>query len=90
MIKNERQYRLTKAEAERFELAIAAADFATGNLYALYWMLARTRATQAEQAATFSRLALFVQQKGWIGRRCLDISRVATVIDAPPRIESCK
>jgi hypothetical protein len=72
------------------DLDVAAADFATGNLYALYWMLARTRATQAEQAATFSRLALFVQQKGWIGRRCLDISRVATVIDAPPRIESCK
>jgi ribosome-binding protein aMBF1 (putative translation factor) len=29
MIKNERQYRLTKAEAERFELAIAAAEVRT-------------------------------------------------------------
>jgi hypothetical protein len=72
------------------DLDVAAADFATTNLYALYWMLARSRPTPAEQAATFSRFALFVQQKAWIGRKCLDISRVATVIGALPQIESCK
>jgi hypothetical protein len=68
----------------------AAADFATANLYALDWLLARARPTQAEQANSFSRLALFIQGKGWIGERCLDISRVATVIDAPPVVEMCK
>lgn len=68
----------------------AAADFATSNLYALDWILARARPTPAEQAATFTRLALLVQGKGWIGTRCLDISRVATVIGAPPEVENCK
>ena len=34
------------------------------------------RPTPAEQAATFSRFALFVQNRGWIGARCLDISKV--------------
>jgi hypothetical protein len=72
------------------DLDVAAADFATGNLYALYWLLARTRPTQPEQAAAFSRFALFVQGKGWIGDRCLDISKVATVVGAPPKVESCK
>ncbi len=69
---------------------MAAADFATGHLYALYWLLARARPVQAEQAATFARFGLFVQGKGWIGAHCLDISQVATVLAAPPRIESCK
>jgi len=72
------------------DLDVAAADFATANLYALDWLLARARPTPAEQANTFSRFALFTQGKGWIGERCLDISRVATVIDAPPVVETCK
>jgi hypothetical protein len=72
------------------DLDVASADFATGNLYALYWLLARQRPTPAEQAATFTRFAILVQGKGWIGSRCLDISKVATVLDAPPRIESCQ
>lgn len=72
------------------DLDVAAADFATGNLYALYWLLARARPTPPEQAATFSRFALFVQGKAWIGARCLDITRVAAVLDAPPRVESCQ
>lgn len=72
------------------DLDIAAADFATGNLYALTWLLARARATPAEQAATFARFAIFVQGKAWIGARCLDISRVAAVLDAPPKVESCQ
>ena len=69
---------------------MAAADFATANLYALAWLLARARPTPAEQAATFARFALFVQERGWIGTRCLDISKVATVLDAPPKVETCK
>jgi len=72
------------------DLDVAAADFATSNIYALAWLLARARPTPAEQAATFSRFALFVQELGWIGARCLDISKVATVLDAPPKVETCK
>jgi hypothetical protein len=72
------------------DLDMAAADFATSNIYALAWLLARTRPTPAEQAATFSRFALFVQERGWIGARCLDISKVALVLDAPPKVETCK
>jgi len=69
---------------------VASADFATGNLYALAWLLARNRPTQTEQADAFARFAIFVQGKAWIGARCLDISKVATVLDAPPRIDICK
>lgn len=72
------------------DLDVAAADFATGNLYALYWLLAHARPAPAEQADTFAKFALFVQGKAWIGSRCLDISQVATVIGAPPRIDNCK
>jgi hypothetical protein len=72
------------------DLDMAAADFATSNIYALAWLLARARPTPAEQAATFSRFALFVQERGWIGARCLDISKVAKVLDAPPKLETCK
>jgi len=71
------------------DLDMAAADFATGNLYALAWLLARVRPTPAEQANTFARFALMVQGKGWLGARCLDISRVAAVIDAPPKVSNC-
>ena len=72
------------------DLDVAAADFATGNIYALAWLLARARPTPADQAETFARFAIFVQGKAWIGARCLDISKVATVLDAPPRIDICK
>src|SRR5260370_2527032 len=71
------------------DLDAAAADFATRNLYALACLLARAQPTEAEQAPTFARFALFVQGRGWIGARCLDISNVATVLDAPPRLEGC-
>lgn len=69
---------------------VAAADFATGNIYALAWLLARNRPTPTEQADTFSRFALLVQGKAWLGNRCVDISKVATVLDAPPRIDTCR
>lgn len=72
------------------DLDVAAADFATGNIYALAWLLAQGRPTPPEQADTFARFAIFVQGKAWIGARCLDISKVAAVLDAPPRIDSCK
>ena len=72
------------------DLDLAAADFATGNLYGLYWLLAQARPTPQEQADTFARFAILVQGKAWIGHRCLDISKVAAVIDAPPRIENCR
>ena len=71
------------------DLDVAAADFATSNLYALAWLLARSRRTPAEQAATFARFALFVQGRGWIGERCLDITKVATVVGEPPKVASC-
>lgn len=72
------------------DLDMAAADFATSNLYALAWLLARNRATPADQADTFARFAILVQGKGWIGANCIDISKVATVLDAPPRVDTCK
>ncbi len=72
------------------DLDVAAADFATGNLYALYWLLAQAQPTPLEQANTFTRFAIFVQGRAWIGTRCLDISKVAAVVGAPPRIETCK
>lgn len=72
------------------DLDVAAADFATSNLYALTWLLARARSTQAEQAATFARFAIFVQDKAWIGARCVDITEVATVLDAPPKLKTCE
>jgi hypothetical protein len=71
------------------DLDVAAADFATGNIYALTWLLARSRPTPAEQATTFARFALFVQGRAWLGPRCLDITKVATVLDASPRVENC-
>jgi hypothetical protein len=71
------------------DLDLSSADFATGNLYALDWLLARTL-PPADQAAGFARLALFVQRRAWIGSRCLDIAKVATVLDAPPKVEACQ
>ncbi|MBS0548214.1 MAG: hypothetical protein JSR24_10715 [Proteobacteria bacterium] len=68
---------------------VPSADFATGNLYALYWILARAQPTPAAQAATFAQFALFVQGRAWIGARCLDISKIATNLDAPPQIATC-
>jgi hypothetical protein len=72
------------------DLDRAAADFADGNLYALTWILARSRPTPAEQATTFARFALFVQGRAWLGTRCVDITKIATLLDAPPQVESCR
>jgi predicted NodU family carbamoyl transferase len=70
------------------DLDASSADFATGNLYALDWLLARARPA-GEQAQAFARLALFIQGRAWIGPRCLDITKVATVLDAPPKVKAC-
>lgn len=72
------------------DLDAIAADAEKDELYALDWLLARTRPTEPEQAAAFARRALLVQRRGWVGTRCLDIARVATVLDAPPRVEACQ
>jgi hypothetical protein len=71
------------------DLDLSSADFATGNLYALDYLLARARPA-AEQPSAFARLALFIQGRAWIGARCLDIGKVATVLDAPPQVETCR
>jgi len=71
------------------DLDHSSADFATGNLYALDWLLARAR-PPAEQTTAFARSALFIQGRGWIGPRCLDIAKIATVLDAPPKVETCQ
>lgn len=72
------------------DLDTAAADIEKTNIYALAWLLARARPTAAEQADTFARYAILIQGKGWIGARCLDITQVATVLGAPPKVESCQ
>lgn len=71
------------------DLDHSSADFATGNLYALDWLLARAR-PPAEQGDAFARLALFIQGRAWIGARCLDIAKIATDLDAPPKVQSCQ
>lgn len=68
----------------------AAADFATTNIYALGWLVSRSLPDPTAQAASFARFGLFVHGKAWIGGRCLDISRIASVLDAPPLIATCK
>jgi hypothetical protein len=71
------------------DLDRSSADFATGNLYALDWLLARAR-PPAAQGDAFARFALFIQGRAWIGTRCLDVAKVATDLDAPPKVESCQ
>ena len=52
------------------DLDAAAADFATGNLYALAWLLARAQPTPAEQAATL-RAVRAVRAGPGLDRRAL-------------------
>lgn len=74
----------------RQDLDQAAADFATVNIYSLGWLIARGRPDPATQAATFARFGLFVHGKAWIGTQCVDITRIAAMIDGPPRIGTCR
>lgn len=68
---------------------MAAADFAISNIYALGWLLAREQPDATRQAAMMSYFGLFVNEKAWIGDRCLDISKIAKILDAPPKVDSC-
>ena len=74
----------------RADLDGAAADFATTNIYALGWLVSRQLPDPAAQAAFFARFGLFVHGKAWIAGRCVDITRIASVLDKPPTIATCK
>ena len=74
----------------RADLDQAAADFATANIYSLGWLLARMRLDPPAQARAFARYGLFVYGQAWIGGTCLDIRQIAAVLDAPPKIETCR
>lgn len=68
----------------------AAADFATVNIYSLGWIISRSQADPLTQAASFARFGLFVYGRAWIGGGCVDITRIAAVIDGPPVIAVCR
>lgn len=68
----------------------ASADFATTNIYTLGWLVARRFADPQQQADAFNRLGLVVYGTGWAGGRCFDITRIAAVIDGPPKVETCR
>lgn len=69
---------------------LASADFAISNIWTLGWILARAETDPKAQAETMARFGLFVNGKAWIGDRCLDITKVAVILDAPPKVEACK
>jgi hypothetical protein len=73
----------------RQDLDQAAADFATTNIYSLGWLVARRERDEAAQAASFARFILFVYGQAWIGGQCVDIRRIAAVLDGPPQITAC-
>lgn len=68
----------------------AAADFAISNIYVLGWLLAREQPDPGRQASMMGIFGLYVNGKGWIGGRCLDITKLAAALDVPPKVESCK
>ena len=68
----------------------AAGDNAVSNVYTLGWLLAREQPDVSRQADMMGIFGLYVHGKGWFRDRCLDISKLATVIDAPPKVDVCK
>jgi hypothetical protein len=68
----------------------AAADFAISNIYTLGWVLAREQPDPARQASMLGIFGLYVNGKAWIGERCLDITKLAVVLDAPQTVAFCK
>ena len=68
----------------------AAADFQVSNIYALGWLLAREQPDASRQAELMSIFGIYVHGKGWFRDRCLDISKVAALLDAPPKVEPCR
>lgn len=67
-----------------------AGDFATTNIFLLGWLIAQAQPSIDSQVDTLARYGLFAHGLGWIGARCLDIRRVAAVLDGDPKIEACK
>jgi len=67
-----------------------AADFEVSNIYTLGWLLAREQPDAKGQAELMSIFGLYVHGKGWFRDRCLDISKVAALLDAPPKVERCR
>ncbi len=67
-----------------------AGDFATTNIFVLGWLIAQQQPSIEGKVDTLARFGLFAHGVGWIGDRCLDISRVASVLDGEPKIEACK
>jgi len=68
----------------------AAGDNAVSNIYTLGWLLAREQPEATRQADMMSIFGIYVHGKGWFRDRCLDISKVATVVGAPPKVEGCR
>ena len=53
-------------------------------------LAARPHATDAGRAGDDLRpLRAARAGPGWLGARCVDITKIATVLDAPPKVESC-
>jgi hypothetical protein len=67
----------------------SAADFAMSNIYMLGWLLAREQHDPGRQASMMAIFGLYVNGKGWFGDHCLDITKIATILDAAPKVESC-
>jgi hypothetical protein len=68
----------------------SASDFAVSNIYALGWLLAREQPDAQRQAAMLGIFGLYVNGKAWIGERCMDITKIAVILDAPPKVGSCE
>jgi hypothetical protein len=67
-----------------------AGDFATTNIFVLGWLVAQQQPSIEGKVDTLARFGLFAHGLGWIGDRCLDIRRVAAVLDGEPKVEACK
>ncbi|MBV9834870.1 MAG: hypothetical protein JO055_10705 [Alphaproteobacteria bacterium] len=67
-----------------------AGDFATSNIFMLGWLIAQQQPSIEGKVDTLARYGLFAHGVGWIGDRCLDISRIASILDGEPKIEACK
>lgn len=67
-----------------------AGDFATTNIFVLGWLVAQQQPLVDDKVNTMARFGLFAHGVGWIGERCLDIRRIAAVLDGEPKVEACK
>lgn len=67
-----------------------AGDFATTNIFTLGWLIAQQQPSIEGKVDTLARFGLFAHGMAWIGDRCLDIRRIAAVLDGEPKVEACK